>query len=90
MNKKDGIECEAGSGNVFADLDLPDADELLSKAQLIVAIQAAIEANNWTHSEVAGRIGIGQPDLSKLLCGRLEEFSTHRLLMLLNSLGCGR
>lgn len=90
MNKKDSIECEASSGNVFADLDLPDADELLFKAQLVLAIQAAIEANNWTQSEAATHIGIGQPDLSKLLRGRLKGFSTDRLLVTLNRLGRGR
>lgn len=87
MSKKDNIEFEVSGGNVFADLELPDADQLLFKAQLVVAIQAAIEANNWTQSEAAARIGIKQPDLSKLLRGRLEGFSTDRLLMTLNRLG---
>lgn len=86
-NKKDSIDFEESSGNVFADLDLPDADELLFKAQLVVAIQAAIEAHNWTQTEAAAHIGIAQPDLSKLLRGRLEGFSTDRLLMTLNRLG---
>lgn len=87
MTEKERIEGEASGGNVFADVNLPDADELLFKAQLVVAIQAAIEADNWTQSEAATRIGIGQPDLSKLLRGRLEGFSTDRLLTALNRLG---
>ena len=32
----DGIEIEMGSGNVFADLGLPDADKLMIKSGLVI------------------------------------------------------
>lgn len=81
------IKYEISSGNVFADLGLPDADELLFKAQMIAGIQRLIEDAGWTQREAAKRAGISQPDLSNLLRGRLTGFSTDRLLKTLNRLG---
>ena len=37
------IEAEAGSGNIFADLDLPDAEDLLLKAKLVMELDRLIE-----------------------------------------------
>jgi predicted XRE-type DNA-binding protein len=75
------------SGNVFADLELPDADEHLLKAQLAVQIRRFIEQKGWTQSEAAEIIGLDQPKVSSLLRGRLAGFSVDRLLNILNRLG---
>ena len=75
------------SGNVFADLELPDADERLLKAQLAVQIRRFIEQKGWTQSEAAEVIGLDQPKVSNLLRGRLAGFSVDRLLNILNRLG---
>ena len=76
-----------GSGNVFSDLELPDADERLLKAQLAVQIRRFIEQKEWTQAETAEVIGLDQPKVSNLLRGRLAGFSVDRLLNILNRLG---
>ena len=75
------------SGNVFADLELPDAEEWLLKAQLAVQIRRFIEQKDWTQAETAEIIGLDQPKVSNLLRGRLAGFSVDRLLSILNRLG---
>ena len=75
------------SGNVFADLGLPGADERMLKAQLAVQIRRFIEQKGWTQAEAAEEIGLDQPKVSHLLRGRLAGFSVDRLLHVLNRLG---
>ena len=57
----DGIEVEIGSGNVFADLGLPDADKLKIKSGLVIQITKAIRNLNLTQKAAAERMGIPQP-----------------------------
>lgn len=85
--KKQQIKVEVGSGNIFADLGLPDADELLLKAQIVVALRGLITARKLTQTEAAKRIGIGQPDLSNVLRGRFRGYSTERLMRMLTAFG---
>lgn len=75
------------SGNVFADLELPNADERMLKAQLAVQIRHFIEEKGWTQTEAAEAVGLDQPKVSNLLRGRLAGFSVDRLLSILNRLG---
>lgn len=84
MKKVDYIR---SSGNVFTDLELPDADERLLKAQLAVQIRRFIEQKDWTQAEAAEAVGLDQPKVSNLLRGRLAGFSVDRLLNILNRLG---
>src|ERR1700722_14660082 len=72
-----------GSGNVFADIGLPNPEELLAKAELMRVIQNVIEKRGLTQTEAAKILGIDQPKVSKVLRGRLSEFSTERLLSFL-------
>jgi predicted XRE-type DNA-binding protein len=74
------------SGNVFADLGLPDADELLAKADLVHAIQQLVRGKKLSQRAAATMLGVAQPDLSKLFRGRLEGFSIERLVRMLNAL----
>ena len=83
--KKRRIKVEVGSGNIFADLGLPDAEELLLKAQIVVTLRRLIKARNLTQTEAAKRIGIGQPDLSNVLRGRFRGYSTERLMRMLTA-----
>ena len=76
----------ASSGNVFADLGLPDAEEALLKSRLAQRIAALIETRRLTQAKAAAVLGIDQPKVSKLLRGRLAEFSTDRLLRFLTTL----
>jgi predicted XRE-type DNA-binding protein len=75
------------SGNVFADLGMDDADEMLAKAQLAYEIAKIIERNEWNQAEAAHILEIDQPKVSMLLRGRLSGFSTERLFRFLNALG---
>jgi predicted XRE-type DNA-binding protein len=81
------IEHIRSSDNVFADLELPDTDERMLKAQLAVQIRRFIEEKGWTQTETAGAVGLDQPKVSHLLRGRLVGFSVDRLLNILNRLG---
>src|SRR5882724_4131932 len=75
------------SGNVFAAMGLPKAEEELTKAQLASHIRQAIKRQRLTQIAAAARMGIDQPKVSALLNGRLANFSSERLMRLLTSLG---
>lgn len=75
------------SGNVFRDLGLPDADVLQAKADLVHRIAAIIRRRGLTQVEAARILAISQPKISALLHGRLEGFSTERIVRFLNALG---
>ena len=79
-----------GSGNVFADLGLPDADDLLLKAQLAVAIAQLIKERGWSQRKAATVLGLKQPEVSALMNGKLRGFSLARLIRSLKGLGAGR
>jgi len=81
------IRVTRGSGNVFADLGLPDAEELLAKAELVFAISQAMEERGLTQRQAAVLMGVDQPKVSHMLRGRLRDFSTDRLMGFLTSLG---
>jgi predicted XRE-type DNA-binding protein len=73
--------------NVFADLQLPDATELQTKARLAAAIARAIERKRLTQTEIAGILEISQPKVSALLHYKLEGYSVERLMRFLVALG---
>lgn len=89
MSKKivEGIEVEAGSGNVFADLGLPDVDKLQIKSGLTVEIAKAICTRRLTQAEAAKRMGLAQPQVSSLLRGKFSNFSERKLKGCLHRLG---
>jgi predicted XRE-type DNA-binding protein len=76
----------ASSGNVFADLGLPDADKALAKADLARQIVRLIKRRDWTQAQAAQALSIDQPKVSALMRGRLAGFSTDRLIHYLNNL----
>jgi predicted XRE-type DNA-binding protein len=75
-----------GSGNVFADLGLPDSEELLAKARLASAISDIVTGRHLTQTEAAVLLGTSQPKVSNLMNGRLDGFSLERLARFLNTL----
>ncbi len=75
------------SGNVFADLNLPHADDLLAKAELAAKIITEIQRRRLTQSQAATTLGIDQPKISALKQGKLSGFSIERLMRLLLRLG---
>ena len=89
MVKKRGAEIPVieGSGNVFADMGLPNSEEELTKAQLASHIRHVIKRRRLTQVAAAATMGIDQPKVSALLNGRLANFSSERLMRLLIALG---
>ena len=81
------VETERSSGNVFADLRLPDADAHLLKAELVTQIDGIIRRRGLKQIEAARLLGLAQPDVSRLLRGDFRDYSMERLLRLLNALG---
>lgn len=80
------IRIQRGSGNVFADLKLPNADERQHKAELAAEINALIRSRGLNQQQAAKRLGIDQPKVSDLSRGKLKAFSIERLLEFLTLL----
>lgn len=85
-NERDRIEFEESSGNVFADLGFPDAEERLQKADLSYEIYKVITSRGLTQREAAKILGIDQPKVSAIVRGNLKGFSLERLIALLKKL----
>jgi predicted XRE-type DNA-binding protein len=75
------------SGNVFADMGLPDAVELDTKARLGAALCRIVERRRLTQAQVAAALSVNQPKVSALLHYKLEGFSVERLMRFLVVLG---
>jgi predicted XRE-type DNA-binding protein len=75
------------SGNVFADIGVPDAGEHLAKADLVIGIAAIIRSKGLSQTAAAKLVGLEQPDISRLMRGHFEGFSYDRLFGILNALG---
>ena len=84
---KTAIRMELSSGNVFADLGLPDAGELDTKARLAVEINRLIQDKRLTQATAAECLDIGQPKISALKNYKLDGFSVERLMSFLLALG---
>jgi predicted XRE-type DNA-binding protein len=87
MQKDKSLEREPSSGNVFADLSLPNAEEHLIKAGLVVKIDRAIRQRRLTQTEAASLLGIDQPKVSAMLAGKFRGYSVERLMRFLVALG---
>jgi len=77
---------ESGSGNVFKDIGVPNAEEHLIKAQLVFKIDAILKKRGLKQVEAADLFGVRQPDVSKMLRGDFRQFSVERLLRFLVAL----
>jgi predicted XRE-type DNA-binding protein len=85
--KRRSSAVKASSGNVFADLQLPDARERQTKVRLAVALHRAITSSALTQASVAEKLGISQPKVSALLRYQLQGFSIERLMNFLIAFG---
>jgi predicted XRE-type DNA-binding protein len=83
VNRKPKIE--PGSGNIFADLGRPDADAHFLKAQIVSEIYRLAAAQALTQAQVGKRLGISQPEVSRLFKGHFREYSIERLMGFLTS-----
>lgn len=84
--KKSKIEFEMGSGNVFADLGLKDADGLFARAQIGFCVYKIVKERKLKQREIAKLLGIAQPEVSHLMNGHYSRFTTDKLLDFLKRL----
>jgi predicted XRE-type DNA-binding protein len=83
MSKK---RYEVGSGNIFKDIGLPNADEHLVKAKLVFKIDTIMKQHGLKQVDAATLFGVRQPDISKMLRGDFRQFSVERLMRFLVAL----
>ncbi len=86
MINNQGIEFEQGSTNVFADLDLEEAEELYTRAQIGFHVYQILKEKQLKQREIATFLGISQPDVSHLMNGHFSRFTTDKLLDFLKRL----
>jgi predicted XRE-type DNA-binding protein len=77
----------AGSGNVFADFDLPNPDEDLAKSETCIEIFQRMAELGLTPAQAAERMGLAELDAEDIVCGRFGRFGLGCLMGCLNSLG---
>ena len=75
------------SGNVFADLGVPQPDEKDARVRLAFAINQIIRSRQLSQMAAARLLDVSQPKISALRNYQLEGFSIERLMRFLNSLG---
>jgi predicted XRE-type DNA-binding protein len=80
------VDFEVSSGNVFADLGLPNAEELGTKLRLCVALNRILERGKMTQAEAARVLGVNQPKVSALKGYKLGGFSVERLMHFVTAL----
>ena len=83
----DGTEVQRSSGNVYADLGLPDAEKLKIKTGLVIEIRKAMRRLELTQQAAAKRMGITQPKVSGMMRGDFSNLSERKLMDCLNRLG---
>ncbi len=83
MKRKAKIEM--GSGNIFADLGLPDAKTHFLKAQIVSEIYRLAHAKKLTQAQAGACMGISQPEVSRLFKGNFREYSIERLMEFLTA-----
>lgn len=87
MRKKGKARIVPGSGNVFADLALPNAEQELLKARLTLQIYKIVKERGLTQARAGEILGIKQPHVSLLMRNRSGAFSVSRLIEFLTALG---
>ncbi len=86
-NDKAEVRVTMGSGNVLADIGIPEPEEALAKARLADMIGETIEDLGLTQAQAGKLLGIDQGTVSKIINDRLDGFSQERLIRYLTVLG---
>ncbi|HEY9909129.1 MAG TPA: XRE family transcriptional regulator [Thermosynechococcaceae cyanobacterium] len=75
--------------NIFLDLGFsaPEADNLLIRAKLMLALQTHIRQQNWTPSQAAHQLNQSSDQITALVQGKIGQFSVDTLIALLNQVG---
>jgi predicted XRE-type DNA-binding protein len=86
MAKTKAEKITRGTGNVFADLGLPDAEERQTKLRLAFELNRVIDKRKLTQAAAADLLDINQPKVSALANYKLDGFSVERLMAFLTLL----
>jgi predicted XRE-type DNA-binding protein len=76
-----------GSGNIYAQLGLPNPEERQLKSQLMYVFNQAVQRMSLNQNEAAERVGINQADISRISYGQGSRFSVERLMGIVGRLG---
>jgi predicted XRE-type DNA-binding protein len=86
MKEIEDISQKKSSGNIFADLGLPEPDERMAKADLAMRITQSINERHLTQRQTANLLGIHQSEVATMLNGQLKEFFLEKLNQFVESL----
>lgn len=87
IRRIEGVELHRGSGNVYADLGLADAERLKIKTGLVIEIRRALKDLGLNQQEAAALMGITQPKVSNMMRGDFTNLSERKLMDCLTRLG---
>lgn len=87
MTAEDDFEIIRGSGNVYRDLGLPDADVRQAKAILAAKIIGILDDDGLSTRQAQARTGIAQSEFVRIRRASLERFTIDRLMTVINKLG---
>ncbi|WP_075256008.1 MULTISPECIES: helix-turn-helix domain-containing protein [Herbaspirillum] len=78
-----------GSGNVFIDLGFEpaEAEVMLMRVKVLAQTSQRLKEKGWTQAKAAEELGITQPRVSRLMKGKVEDFSLDMLVTLAGKLG---
>ncbi len=79
------MQVRKSGGNVFADLNLPDANAHMLKAQIVAELYRLTQTRKLTQSRAGELMGISQPEVSRLFKGHFREYSIDRLITFLTA-----
>src|SRR5690606_34145119 len=79
---------DISTDNIFADLGLEDAEEMIVRSDLLSEVINIIRKSNLTQKEIANILGISAPKVSALINGKISHFSNNTLMQYLAQLGC--
>lgn len=74
-------------GNIFADLDVPDAENERLRLILIAEIRAWYTKSGLNQTDAAEKLGVKQPTLNNILKGQYGKFTIDRLVKMLAAIG---
>lgn len=85
--KKEILQVVRGSGNVYRDLNLPDADVRQLKAILAAEIVKTLDCEHLSVRKAQSLTGMDAGDFSRVRNADFRRISIERLMAMLNGLG---
>lgn len=74
-------------GNIFADLNVPDAENEKLRLTLLAAVREWVNNSGLTQVQAAKAMGVAQPTLNDAVRFRYEKFTIDRLVRMLAGVG---